>query len=72
MGYFGYKEGDKRRPGGVDGGVLNAARPTSNFFKALQNDNATRELVCVSHRGLKILGVCNSGGELSLFKTVGR
>jgi len=40
----------------VDGGVLNAARPTSNFFKALQNDNATRELVCVSHRGLKILG----------------
>jgi len=52
-------------------GVLNAARPTSNFFKALQNDNATRELVCVSHRGLKILGCVIVVGSFRFSKRLG-
>lgn len=62
---------DKRRPGGV-GGVLNAARPTSLFFlsfKALQNDNVTRERVFLIFKSSKIW--IRSGGELSHSQRLG-
>jgi len=57
--------GDKRRPGGVVGGVLNAARPTSLILKLCKTTTQHGNL-CFSSWAKFFWNVV-SGGELSRF-----